>query len=111
MLKAVRSCFNQIKDPTANHKNCKITLTYCLLSGMAVFGLKYSSLLQLDNDRGDEDIVGNLKTVKEHGMAFMFAIKSNRLVSVEKGTGIKSRISIFLKNLGYVRVFRTNLQE
>ena len=63
MLKAVRSCFNQIKDPTANHKNCKITLTDCLLSGMAVFGLKYSSLLQLDNDRGDEDIVGNLKSL------------------------------------------------
>ena len=63
MLKAVRSCFNQIKDPTANHKNCKITLADCLLSGMAVFGLKCSSLLQLDNDRGDEDIVGNLKSL------------------------------------------------
>jgi hypothetical protein len=63
--------------------------------------------------------VKNLKTVKEHGLGFMFAIECNRLVSVEKGDEqqVKTldipRVGklIWLKKFGYVKVFRTHLKE
>ena len=48
MIETVRSVFNRI-DPKA--RTSGITLTDCLLSGLAVFNLKYASLLQYDRDR------------------------------------------------------------
>ena len=53
MLKVVRSYFDQIKKPVANHKNCKIKLSDCLMSGLAIFEMKYPSLLQFDQHRSD----------------------------------------------------------
>jgi len=40
-----------------------ISLSDCLLSGLAIFGLKYPSLLQFDNDRNNEAALYNLKTL------------------------------------------------
>jgi len=51
LLGRVRGCFERIGD----HRNgrCTISLPDALLSGLAVFGLKCSSLLQFDQQRED----------------------------------------------------------
>ncbi len=65
MLLKVRSVFNQIpnKDRDARGLKAKITLSDCLMSGLAVFGLKFPSLLQFDEERQDEIIQHNLSTL------------------------------------------------
>ena len=47
VLNAVRGCFERIDDPLASRG---LTLPDTLMSGLAVFGLKYPSLLQFDRD-------------------------------------------------------------
>jgi hypothetical protein len=59
LIETVRSVFSKIPD----NKDSNITLVDCLMSGLAIFGLKYSSLLQFDKDRVDEVIVNNLKVL------------------------------------------------
>ena len=63
--------------------------------------------------------ISNLKTVKEHGMAWLMAIESNRIVSVEKGCWTQvqqldippeGRI-VWLKAFGQVKLFRTTLKD
>jgi len=57
----------------------------------------------------------NLKCVRDHTLSFMFAVKRNRRVSVEKGTYIQvqsleipdSGLKVYLKGFGFVKVFRT----
>ena len=51
LLQDVRLCFANIADKKLN---CSIPLVDHLMSGMAVFGLKYPSLLQFDQDQNDE---------------------------------------------------------
>lgn len=61
----------------------------------------------------------NLKTVKSHGCAGFFAIEKNRTVSEKKGTWVQIQSIdiprngkvVWLKDYGYVRVFRTFLKE
>jgi len=60
LLNTVRQCFDQIDD---NKVNRSISLTDCLMSGVAVFGLKYPSLLQFDKNRNDELIKPNLQSL------------------------------------------------
>jgi hypothetical protein len=63
--------------------------------------------------------IKNLKTVKNHALGFIFAIESNRLVSVCKGTWIQvQRLEIpeegrevWLRGFGQVKLFRTQLKE
>ena len=63
--------------------------------------------------------VKNLKTVKNHRMGFLVALESNRLVSIEKGTWIQVQkleitedgIVVWLREFGYVKVFRTYLKN
>ena len=63
--------------------------------------------------------VDNLKTVKNHSMGLMFAVESNRLVSIEKGTWIQvqavdipeSGRMVWLRNFGEVKLFRTRLKD
>ena len=43
LLRELRSCFDRIED-NITHRG--LTLTDCLMSGLAVFGLKYASLLR-----------------------------------------------------------------
>jgi hypothetical protein len=59
LLKRVRSGFAKIIDTSTTRS--KITLTDCLMSGLAVFGLKMPSLLEFDEHRDDEVIRHNLK--------------------------------------------------
>ena len=47
MLAEVRRCFERVADPVA----CRgVKLSDCLMSGLAVFSLKYPSLLQFEQD-------------------------------------------------------------
>lgn len=63
--------------------------------------------------------VPNLKMVKKHHMNFMFAIESNRLVSVEKGSWSQVKaldipedgLLVWLKDFGIVKLFRTYLKD
>lgn len=57
LLKTIRHEFSQIKDP----ENNGISLADCLMSGMAIFGLKYPSLLQFDQDK--RTIASNLRSL------------------------------------------------
>lgn len=64
MLTKVRSIFKQIeplKDPRG--AKTEISLADCLMSALALFGLKFPSLLQFNDSRNDEVIKHNLKTL------------------------------------------------
>lgn len=63
--------------------------------------------------------VKNLKTVKNHQLGFLFALESNRLVSVEKGTWVQVQtldipsdgLVVWLRDFGQVKLFRTYLKD
>lgn len=59
LLKEARRCFEQLPDNVGGD----IELADHLMSGLALFGLKYSSLLQFDKGRGDEVVRANLKSL------------------------------------------------
>ena len=61
LLKTVRQTFDEIFDPRPGRS--EISLTDALMSGLAVFGLKYPSLLQIDEGRNEAAIRSNLKTL------------------------------------------------
>lgn len=60
MLKTVRHCFEAVPDPKTA---CSIPLVDHLMSGLAVFGLKYPSLLQFDQDNNKKIIQSNLHSL------------------------------------------------
>ena len=51
LLRVVRDCFSGIEDPVASRG---LDLTDCLMSALAMFGLKYPSLLSFEQDARDE---------------------------------------------------------
>jgi hypothetical protein len=61
----------------------------------------------------------NLKVIKNNGLGFMFAIKSNRTVSLEKGSWQQVQaldipadgLEVWLKDFGKVKLFRTRLKD
>jgi hypothetical protein len=59
LLKGIRKSFNKIKD----FRKGKIdySLPDILMSGLAIFGLKYPSLLPFDNDRDTPRLKHNLQ--------------------------------------------------
>ncbi len=65
MLAKVRSVFNQIPDPPRDPRGLKaaISLPDCLMSALAVFGLKFPSLLQFDDSCDTDTTKHNLKTL------------------------------------------------
>lgn len=63
LIKAVYDIFSKIPDPRSLDTNIKITFTDHLMSGLAVFGLKFPSLLQYDQKRKDSVIKSNLKNL------------------------------------------------
>jgi hypothetical protein len=65
MLVKIRSIFEKVPEPARDPRGIKseISLSDCLMSGVAVFGLKFPSLLQFDEEREDETIRHNLKTL------------------------------------------------
>ena len=61
LLGVVRGCFDEVNDPVSARR---FSLSDCLMSGLAVFGLKYPSLLRFDRDaRTDEVVRANLKSL------------------------------------------------
>ena len=59
LLREVRACFEELDDPVSSRGLC---LAESLMSGLAVFGLKYPSLLQFDRDaKTDEVVRANLR--------------------------------------------------
>jgi hypothetical protein len=61
LLKNVRTSFEQIKE----HRSAKLSFSLAdvLMSGLAMFGLKYPSLLQFDKAaRNDKIVKANLKS-------------------------------------------------
>ena len=60
LLRAIRNVFESVPDPK---KTAKIPLVDHLMSGLAIFGLKYPSLLQFDQGRADPIIRHNLQTL------------------------------------------------
>ncbi len=56
-----RGCFERVPDSVAGRG---LTLPDCLMSGLALFGLKYSSLLRFDRDaRSEERVRSNLRNL------------------------------------------------
>lgn len=63
--------------------------------------------------------VKNLKTIKNHQLGFLFALESNRLVSVEKGAWRQVQqldipeegLVVWLRDFGRVKLFRTWLKD
>lgn len=63
--------------------------------------------------------VKNLKTIKNHRLGFLFALESNRLVSVEKGSWNQVQqldipeegLIVWLRDFGQVKLFRTRLKD
>lgn len=61
----------------------------------------------------------NLKAVKNNGLGFMFAVKSNRTVSILKGQYQQVQsleipeegITVWLRDFGFVRLYRTRLKN
>lgn len=63
LLTNVRQKFDKIKDTSAKRSR-EYTLTNCLMSGLAIFGMKYPSLLQFDSDSRHSKVVkSNLKSL------------------------------------------------
>ena len=61
LLRQVRASFGRIEDPVVSRG---LNLTDCLMSGLAIFALKYPSLLQFDRDaRQTERVRANLKSL------------------------------------------------
>lgn len=64
LLGVVYAQFKKIKSPRALAKrSAPITLTDCLMSGLAVFGLKYPSLLKFDEKKDELELKHNLRTL------------------------------------------------
>lgn len=61
LLGQARRAFEKIPDPRRYGQ--KIALPDILMSGLAVFGLKYPSLLKFDEQRNEPRIRANLKTL------------------------------------------------
>ena len=60
LLQSVRQVFSQVED-TRNSR--EVSLSDCLMSGLAVFGLKYPSLLQFDHNKRQTLIQSNLQAL------------------------------------------------
>ena len=54
LLQSIRQCFANIQD---RRQGCEIPLVDALMSGLAVFALKYSSLLKFDEGYRNEEVV------------------------------------------------------
>ena len=66
LLKEARHCFEQVPD---GKSGCAIPLADHLMSGLAVFGLKYPSLLQFDQDQNVQLTQSNLQSLYGIGQA------------------------------------------
>jgi len=63
LLKTIRNQFEKIIEPITKVKKPTISLPDVLMSGFAVFSLKYPSLLQFDQKRNEPKIKANLASL------------------------------------------------
>src|ERR1700730_10108653 len=66
LLKLTRATFAKMQNGVGELKGNAaqgITRTDCLMSALAMFGLKYESLLQFDKERGDASVKTNIKNL------------------------------------------------
>ena len=54
LLREARAGFDKLEDPVSARR---FSLSECLMSGLAVFGLKYPSLLRFDRDARTDEVV------------------------------------------------------
>jgi len=66
LLSRVRRCLERIKDPVTRGG---IALPDCLMSALAIFGLKYPSLLQFDKDARQE------QTLLSHNLHTLYGVQ------------------------------------
>ena len=61
LLKFTSNYFETIKDEERK-RSCDFSLKDCLMSGLAIFSLKYPSLLKFEKERREnEPLIGNLE--------------------------------------------------
>lgn len=63
LLLAIRKSFSKIPREKGDRSDKKISLVDCLMSGLAVFSLKYPSLLKFDSEKDKPQIKKNLSTL------------------------------------------------
>lgn len=65
LLSKVRTVFSEISEPIrgAQGKKKEISITDCLMSGLAIFKLKFPSLLQFEDNSNDKVTKQNLKNL------------------------------------------------
>src|SRR5438105_13132994 len=63
LLRAAYQQISEIPDPRKFRNDPAISLSDHLMSGLAIFGLKFPSLLDFDKKRADLPIVQNLKNL------------------------------------------------
>lgn len=63
LLHIVRNIFDKIIIKTTAIKDLTINLSDCLMSALAMFGLKFPSLLQFDQQKNEKKIKHNLKNL------------------------------------------------
>ena len=55
LISDIHRCFQKISDPRKLARTASISFTDVLMSGLAVFGLKFPSLLKYDQNRNTLD--------------------------------------------------------
>ena len=74
LLSKVKDCFKKVTEPERKKqgKSSKISIVDCLMSGLALFGLKFPSLLQFDERRkSDKFVIHNLKTLYGYNLIML----------------------------------------
>lgn len=93
MLFAVKQVFDKIPDPCMTRSN--ITLTDCLMSGLAIFSLKFPSLLQFEHAKEEARIRHNLQMLYQINQAPSDTYLRERLDLIDPLTLRKSFKKIF----------------
>jgi hypothetical protein len=93
LLKALRLSFNHIKEKDSESKSYK--LTDCLMSGLAIFGLKSPSLLDFDEKRKDKFVCHNLRTLYGVNQAPCDTYLRERLDIIDPSMLCRSYKSVF----------------
>ena len=97
LLKKVRTVFEKIDEPLrgAQGKDATISLCDCLMSGLALFGLKHPSLLQFDQKRHDPIVSHNLKQLYQVDRAPCDTYLRERLDPIEPAQLRKAFTTLF----------------
>ena len=97
LLNTARKVFKKVKEPTKGSQGLekKISITDCLMSALAVFKLKFPSLLQFEESKEEEPIKQNLKNLFELEQVPSDTYMRERLDEVEPSDIRKTFTSVF----------------